>query len=78
IQQESNELQSDLSQFLIKELSNSNQKVHRFMERVSGFNQQQCQAIRYYLEYLNSHKKNNFFADEPEVALERYWFIFPL
>ena len=78
IQQESNELQSDLSQFLIKELSNSNQKVHRFMERVSGFNQQQCQAIRYYLEYLNSHKKNHFFADEPEVALERYWFIFPL
>lgn len=77
LQQESNEIQLDLNQFLIEEISRSNKKVHRFMERMSGLNQQQGQAIRYYLEYLKSEKSDYFFSNEPEVAIERYWFIFP-
>jgi methyltransferase-like protein len=60
VQEESNELQFELSQFIMEYLSRSNQKVHLFMERVSGLNQQQCQAIRYYLEYLNHEKKRLF------------------
>jgi hypothetical protein len=78
VQQESNELQFELSQFLIEELSRSNRKVHNFMERMSGLNPQQCQAIRYYLEYLKSEKNDYFFSNEPEIAMERYWFTFPL
>lgn len=78
IQQESNETKLELSQFLIDELSRSNQRVHQFMERMSGLNQQQGQAIRYYLEYLKAEKNDYFFSNEPEMAIERYWFIFPL
>lgn len=78
IQQQPNEIKLEVSQFLIEELSRSNQKVHQFMERMSGFNQQQGQAIRYYLEYLKAEKNDYFFSKEPEIAIERYWFIFPL
>jgi hypothetical protein len=78
IQQQSNETKLEVSQFLIEELSRSNQKVHQFMERMSGFNQQQGQAIRYYLEYLKAEKNDYLFSNEPEIAIERYWFIFPL
>jgi len=78
IQQQSNETKLEVSQFLIEELSRSNQKVHRFMELMSGLNQQQGQAIRYYLEYLKAEKNDYFFSNEPEIAIERYWFIFPL
>jgi hypothetical protein len=74
----SNELQEIINQILIDEMSNSNQRVHRFFERVSGFNQQQCQAIRYFLEYLSSEKQDDFIHNEPQVAIDRYWFIFPL
>jgi hypothetical protein len=78
IQQQSNETKLEVSQFLMEELSRSNQKVHRFMELMFGFNQQQGQAIRYYLEYLKAEKNDYFFSNEPEIAIERYWFIFPL
>jgi len=78
IQQQSNETKLEVSQFLIEELSRSTQKVHQFMELMSGFNQQQGQAIRYYLEYLKAEKNDYFFSNEPEIAIERYWFIFPL
>ncbi|HLP88146.1 MAG TPA: DUF6714 family protein [Nostocaceae cyanobacterium] len=70
--------QDMISQILIDELSYSTQKVHRFIERMSGFNQQQGQAIRYFLEYLNFEKQDDFLNNEPRVAIERYWFIFPL
>lgn len=74
----SDENQDMISQILIDELSYSTQKVHRFIERMSGFNQQQGQAIRYFLEYLNFEKQDDFLNNEPQVAIERYWFIFPL
>jgi hypothetical protein len=75
--QSANEIKPMINQFLVEELSRSTQKVHDFMERVSGFDQQQAQAIRYYLECL-SENKDYFFRDQPQVAIERYWFIFPL
>lgn len=59
-------------------LMQSHPIIGNFIERISGFNQQQCQAIRYYLEYLNIEKKNYFINNESQVAIERYWFIFPL
>ena len=62
----------------MEELFRSNQKFHGFMKRMSGLNQQQGQAIRYYLKYLKAEKKDEFFSNKPAIAIERYWFIFPL
>ncbi len=75
--QSANEIKPMINQFLLEELSRSTQRVHNFIERVSGFNQQQGQAIRYYLEYL-SENTDYFIRDQPKVAIDRYWFIFPL
>ncbi len=72
----SHSIQTDMTQFLLKEIERSNEKVHRFLERVSGFDREQCQAIRFYLEHLKDHHQDYFFFNELQIAVERYWFIY--
>lgn len=65
-------------QVLMKQLEESNQRVHEFIERMLGLNYQQSQAIRYYLEYLKTEKEDCFLFNEPQIAIYRYWFMFNL
>ncbi len=74
----SNSIQTELTEFLLKEIGHSNQKVHKFVERISGFNYQQGQAIRSYLEHLTVYHEDYFLFNELRIAIERYWFIFKL
>ena len=69
-------ISAELKKFLVEELGRSNQKIHQFMDRMSNLSREQGKAIKYYLEYLSKHHEDYFLSREPEIAIERYWFIF--
>jgi hypothetical protein len=47
-----------------------------FFERVSGFSPLQAQVIREFLEYMRDIHGEDFWDQEPQTALERYWHQF--
>lgn len=47
-----------------------------FFERVSGFNLAQCKVIRQFLDYMQHTYDNEFPNQEPQIAIERYWYRF--
>jgi len=57
-------------------LRDTNNRVHRFIDRYGQFNQAQSQAILHFLEYMRDEHGEDFFNNEPAVAIERYWFQF--
>jgi len=48
-----------------------------FLERVSGFGDEQGVAIRGFLECMGSVFAANFPLREPQMAIDRYWHRFP-
>lgn len=72
---DSAETHQEIMKFLDAELGRSDGKIHDFVERVSRFNRAQGQAIKSFLEHMNSFYADDLF-DGPAIAIERYWFIF--
>ncbi|WP_218082522.1 DUF6714 family protein [Anthocerotibacter panamensis] len=66
----------DLRTFLLEQLSNSNQRVQRFIERVSIFDKKQGRVIKNFLLYMQLEHADDFPSQEPQTAIERYWFMF--
>jgi len=57
-------------------LRDTNERVHSFIDNYGQFNQAQSRAILYFLEYMRDEHGEDFFNNEPAVAIERYWFQF--
>jgi hypothetical protein len=57
-------------------LQHLNEEVHRFITHASQFNPAQGRAILHFLEYMRDEYGGDFFNNEPQVAIERYWFQF--
>jgi hypothetical protein len=51
-------------------------QVHYFMERACRFTPAQGRTIRHFLEYVRDTHGQEYFNQEPAVAIERYWFQF--
>jgi uncharacterized protein DUF6714 len=47
-----------------------------FFARMSGFSKVQSAAIRQFLEYMREAYSSEFPNREPEIAIERHWFLF--
>ncbi|RZJ87971.1 MAG: hypothetical protein EOO60_11620 [Hymenobacter sp.] len=57
-------------------LQNLNRQVHRFIDSWHQFSPAQGRAILHFLEYLRDEHGQDYFDNEPAVAIERYWFQF--
>lgn len=57
-------------------LHDTDDRVHRFIDRNSQFTQVQSRAILHFLEYMRDEHGEDFFNNEPQIAIERYWFQF--
>lgn len=57
-------------------LSDTNERMHSFIDNYGQFNQAQSRAILHFLEHMRDEYGEDFFNREPEVAIERYWFQF--
>lgn len=58
---------------LLKLLRADDEKVQEFMDRVAPLTQNEKEAVREYLEYIDSEYGANFPASGPKQALDRYW-----
>lgn len=47
-----------------------------FFSRVSGFSLPQCKIIRQFLEYMRDVFEEEFPNQEPQIAIDRYWYMF--
>jgi hypothetical protein len=66
----------DLNEEYQARLRDTNDRVHRFIDRNSQFSLAQSRAILHFLEYMRDEHSEDFFNNEPAVAIERYWFQF--
>lgn len=57
-------------------LRDINDRVHSFIDDYSQFTHAQSRAILHFLEYMRDKYGEDFFNNEPQVAIERYWFQF--
>ena len=57
-------------------LRDMDQSVHRFVERYGQFTGAQGRVILHFLEHMRDEYGEDFFNNEPGVAIERYWFQF--
>lgn len=68
----------DFSNFLTEHLRDINDNVKRFIRFGSLFKFDQGLAVRLFLEYLKENHSSDyeFVTLTPQVAIDRYWFIF--
>lgn len=59
-----------------RQLRDMNQSVHGFIDRYGQFNAAQGRAIYHFLVFMRDEYGKDFFNNEPQVAIERYWFQF--
>lgn len=57
-------------------LRDANQDVHRFIERYGQFSFAQSRAIYHFLAFMRDEHGKDYWDNEPNVAIERYWFQF--
>lgn len=57
-------------------LQHLNEEVHGFIAHANQFTHAQSRAILHFLEYMRDEYGEDFFNNEPQVAIERYWFQF--
>ena len=62
--------------YLQNRLRTLNQEAHRFINRWSQFSFAQSRAILLFLEYLRDEHSQDYWNNEPDIAIERYWFQF--
>ena len=68
----------DFSNFLTQHLEDINDNVKRFIRFGSFFKFDQGRAVSLFLEYLKENHSSDyeFVTLTPQVAIDRYWFIF--
>lgn len=57
-------------------LKDLNDNVQWFISRYEQFNRIQSRAIYHFLVFLRDEYGDDFFGDEPNTAIQRYWFQF--
>ena len=57
-------------------LRGTDERIHNFIDNYSQFTYAQGRAILHFLEYMRDEYGGDFFNNEPQVAIERYWFQF--
>lgn len=65
-----------LNEYYQARLRATNERVHRFIDHYGQFNQAQSRAILHFLEHVRDEYGEDFFHEEPEIAIQRYWFQF--
>lgn len=68
--------QEELMHLLQDESHRFEMRFKSFLSRMSGFSPEQGRAIRDALEYLGKSHADYYFSNEPQTAIERYWFIY--
>lgn len=53
-----------------------NGEAHDFIDRSAQFSPAQGRAILHFLEYMRDEYGEDFLRDQPNIAIERYWFQF--
>jgi len=52
--------------------------INAFIKRAVLFDSQQGRAVFHYLEYIKKEFAYNWLNNEPQNAIQRYWFQFKL
>lgn len=66
----------DWNEILQSRLKSIESSIHNFIAKASLFNTEQSRAIYQFLVYMRDVQGAEFFNDEPDVAIQRYWFQF--
>lgn len=68
----------DFNEILQNNLKHINESINEFIKRVVLLDSQQGRTILHYLQYLEKEFAYNWLNDEPQTAIQRYWFQFEL
>ncbi|RGI73718.1 DUF6714 family protein [Bacteroides uniformis] len=68
----------DFSEILQNNLNHINESINAFIKRAVLFDSQQGRAVFHYLEYIKKEFAYNWLNNEPQNAIQRYWFQFKL
>ncbi|MDR1461091.1 MAG: hypothetical protein LBI78_05545, partial [Campylobacteraceae bacterium] len=63
-----------LNDFFRNSLKEKNKQIHTFIDCMIDFNKEQCKSIRDFLEYMTKYSDELY--NDPQIAIERYWFQF--
>ncbi|WP_108869261.1 DUF6714 family protein [Aquimarina aquimarini] len=66
----------DFNKILQNNLKNTDQLIHQFFEKVNLFTKEQNEAILQFLQFIDKNHSDDFFNNEPQTAINRYWFIY--
>lgn len=59
-----------------RRLRDVNERVHSFIYNYGQFNLAQSRVILHFLEYVRDKHGEDYFDNEPAIAIQRYWFHF--
>ena len=66
----------DWNNYHQKRLRDLNESVHWFIDRHSQFDAAQGRAIYHFLCFMRDEHGTDYWNNEPQIAIERYWFQF--
>lgn len=66
----------DFTGILQSHLAQTNADIHRFVARASQFTPVQGRAVCHFLAFIRDERGAGFVNNEPELAIQRYWFQF--
>ncbi|GAA3508393.1 hypothetical protein GCM10022393_19380 [Aquimarina addita] len=66
----------DFNEILQNNLKSTNKLIHLFFEKVNLFTVEQREAILQFLKYIDEEHSDDYFNNEPKIAIDRYWFIY--
>lgn len=66
----------DLNEVLQNQLAHTNAEINSFIARATQFTRAQGRAIYHFLVYMRDEHSELFLNNEPDLAVQRYWFQF--
>lgn len=67
---------ADFEGLIQAQLTQANATIHRFIARASQFSPAQGRVVHHFLAYIRDQRGEKSMNNEPELAIQRYWFQF--
>jgi len=66
----------DFNEILLNNLNHTNKSIHQFFGKINLLTKKQCEVILEFLNFIVENHSNDFFNNEPQTAIYRYWFMY--